>query len=85
MAVTIAYGALLGSFAGEAAAFKTELDSFGVGAVAYFAELVFACYAADGSVGACAFLHFWAFFAGNSTDTNFHWIFNLTFRELRMY
>ena len=64
LAVTIAYGSLLGGFAGELAAFKAELDAFGVGAVADFAELVFSCNAANGSVRAGAFLHFWAFFAG---------------------
>jgi hypothetical protein len=47
LAVTVAYGALLGGFAGEFAAFKTELYAFSVGAVADFAEFVFSGYAAD--------------------------------------
>lgn len=73
LAVAIAYGALLGGFAGELGAFKAEFDAFGVGAVADSAELVFSCYAADGSVWACGFLHFGAFFACDSADTDFHY------------
>ena len=72
LTVAIAYGALLGGFAGKFATFKTERDTFSVGTVAYMAELVFACYAADVSVRACAFLHFGTFFASYSTNTDFH-------------
>ena len=74
LAVAIAYRALLGGFAGKLGAFKAEFDAFGVGAVAYLAEFVFACYAADGSVWACALLHFGAFFACDSADTDFHFM-----------
>ena len=77
LAVTVAYGALLGGFAGKLGAFKAEFDAFGVGAVADSAELVFACYAADGSVWACVLLHFGAFFACDSADADFHLGINL--------
>jgi hypothetical protein len=85
LAVTIAYGTLLGGFAGKLWTFKAELNAFGVGAVAYLAELVFACYAADGSVWAITLLHFGAFLAGYSTDTDFHFKHQPKFRELGFY
>jgi integrase len=55
LAVTVAYGSLLGGFAGELFAFKAGFYAFGVGAVADLAELVFSCHAACRSVGAGAF------------------------------
>jgi hypothetical protein len=63
---------LLGDFAWELLAFKTQLNAFSESAIADFAELVFPCYAADGAVWAGAFLHFWAFFAGDSANTDSH-------------
>jgi hypothetical protein len=74
LAVAIAYGALLGGFAGKLGAFKAEFDAFGVGAVADSAELIFACYAAEFSVWAFALLHFGAFFTCDSADTDFHFM-----------
>jgi hypothetical protein len=72
LAVTVAYGSQLGSFARELFAFKAEFDSFGVGAVADLAELVFPCNTADRSVWTGARSHFWAFFACDSANSNFH-------------
>jgi hypothetical protein len=72
LAVTIAYGALLGSFAGELCTFKAQLYTFGVGAVTDFAELVLSSNTADAAIWARAFLHFGAFFAADSTDADFH-------------
>ncbi len=72
MAVSIAYGSLLGGFTGKFTAVKAVLDASGVSAVADFAELVFASYAADFAVWAGMFLHFGAFLAGDSADTDFH-------------
>jgi hypothetical protein len=63
---------LFGGFAGELFAFKAEFYAFGVGAVADFAEFVFSCYATNGAVWAGAFVHFWAFFACDSANPNFH-------------
>jgi hypothetical protein len=72
LAKTLANGTLFGSFAGELGALKTQLYTFTVGAVADFAKLVFPCYATHIAVWAVALLHFWAFLAGYSADTNFH-------------
>jgi hypothetical protein len=72
LAIPVAYWPLLGSFAWKFFAFKTELDSFHVGAVAYLAELVFSCYTASYSVGAVVALHFWAFLTSDSAHTNLH-------------
>jgi hypothetical protein len=72
LAVTVAYGSLLGGFAWELFAFKAEFDAFCVGAVADFAELVFTGNTADCAVGAFAALHFGAFLAGDTANTNLH-------------
>jgi hypothetical protein len=72
LAVTIAYGSALGGFAGKLFAFKTQLHAFAIGAVADLTKLVFPSNAADAAVWACAFLHFGAFFAGDSTNANLH-------------
>jgi len=64
-------GADFGSFTGELAAFKAQFYVFGVGAVADLAELVFSCYATVWTCWAGAFLHFWAFLACDSANTNF--------------
>lgn len=71
MAVTIAYGALLGGFTRERGAIKAEFNAFCEGTVADLAKLVLARYAANAAVGAGAASHFWAFFAGDSTYTDF--------------
>lgn len=70
MAVTIAYGAFLGGFTWELAAFKAKFDDFGEGAVADLAKLVFPSNAAGCAVGAGAFLHFGAFLTSDPTNTN---------------
>ncbi len=72
MAVTVAYGPLLGGFAGELLAFKTEFNAFGVSTVADLAELVFSCHAPDVAVGAGAFLHFGTFLACYAANANSH-------------
>jgi len=71
LAVAVAYGAFFGVFAWELATLKAVFNAFGVGAVAYGAELVFACYAASVAVWAVAFGHFWADFAGDSAYSSF--------------
>jgi hypothetical protein len=63
---------LLGGFAWKLFAFKAEFNAFTVGAVADFAELVFHSHTADAAVGACAALHFGAFLAGDTANTNLH-------------
>jgi hypothetical protein len=70
LAVTVAYGSLFGGFTGELGAFKAEFDAFGVGAIADLAEFVLSCNAANATVGAGAFNHFWAFFTSDSANTN---------------
>jgi hypothetical protein len=72
LAVTVTYWAFLGCFAWELGAFKAKSDLFCEGAVADLTKPVFLCDAATASVWAGAFGHFWAFFAGNSAHTNFH-------------
>ena len=72
LAVAIVYWAFFGGFAWKLAAFKAQLDAFDMGAVTDLAKLVFSSYAACWSSGANAFAHFWAFFASDSTNTNFH-------------
>lgn len=72
MAVTVAYGSLLGGFAWKLFAFKAEFDSFGMGAVADLAELVFSCYTTSCSIGAVVALHFGAFLTSDTANTNLH-------------
>ena len=73
MAVTVAYGSLLGGFAWELVAFKAEFNTFGVGAVADLAELVFPCNAANAPLGQVPFA-FLGIFHSDSTNTNFHFL-----------
>jgi hypothetical protein len=70
LTVTVAYWPLFGSFTWEIGAFKAEFDTFGVGAVANLAEFVFSCHAANATVWAGAFNHFWAFLTCDSANTN---------------
>lgn len=72
LAVTVAYWSLLSGFAWKLFAFKAEPDSFRVGAVADLAELVFSCYTASCSIGALVALHFGAFLASDTANTNLH-------------
>lgn len=72
LAVTVAYWSLLSGFAWKLFAFKAELDSFRVGAVADLAELVFSCYTARCSIGAVVTLHFRAFLTSDTAHTNLH-------------
>jgi len=48
----VTYGSLLGGFTWELFAFETEFYAFDVGTVAYFAELVLPCHAANTAIGA---------------------------------
>jgi len=75
LAVAEAYGSLLGGFTREFVAFKAKLHALGVCTVADFAKLVLSRNTANGSVWASVALHFGAFLAGNSANTNSH--FNL--------
>jgi hypothetical protein len=63
---------LLGGFTWELATFKAEFHTFSVSAVADFAELVLSCHATNTSIWTCIALHFWAFLAGDSTNTDSH-------------
>jgi hypothetical protein len=72
LAVPVAYGSLFGGFAWKLFAFKAEVYSFGVGAVADLAELVLSGHATGCAVGACAALHSGAFLAGYTANTDFH-------------
>lgn len=72
LAVTVAYWSAFGCFAWELFAFKTQLYAFDIGAVADLAKFVLPSNAAVAAVWACALLHFGAFFAGDSANTDFH-------------
>jgi hypothetical protein len=63
---------LLGGFTGELFAFKAQFNAFDECAVADLAKLILSCYAASRSIGAGAFLHFGAFLASNTANTNPH-------------
>jgi hypothetical protein len=63
---------LLGCFTWKFLAFKAEVNPLSEGAIADLAEFILSCNAASRSIGAGAFLHFGAFFASNTTNTNPH-------------
>jgi hypothetical protein len=52
-------------------AFKAEFNAFVVCTVADLAELVFPRHATDCAIWACIAHHFWAFLAGDTSDTDF--------------
>jgi hypothetical protein len=72
LAVTVAYGSLLGVFAWKLCAFEAGLYAFAESAVAYFTKLVGSWHAATFTVGAHAFLHSGTLFTGDSANTHFH-------------
>jgi hypothetical protein len=52
LAVSETYRSLFSGFTWELFAFETEFNAFDISAVAYFAELVLPCHAANTAVGA---------------------------------
>jgi hypothetical protein len=63
---------MLGGFALELSAFKTQRNAFLVGTVADLAEPVFPRYAADCTVWAGSACHFGAFLACYTANSNLH-------------
>jgi hypothetical protein len=84
LAVPVAYWPLLGGFAWELFAFKTEVDAFGVSAVADLAELVLPCNATDSAVWACVALHSGTFLAGDTANTDFHKLPSPCFKQFML-
>jgi len=79
LAVAKTYRTFLGGFAWEVGAFKAQSYAFVEGASSYLAHPVQFRHTSSIAVGANAFLHSGAFFAGDAANTDFHIIRNRNF------